>query len=104
MDRPSGRHRLPAADRPVQGHRNMARERTNLPGHDPVAGRMSCHARASHALAVLAKRPVPGRVKTRLSPPFTPEQAAALAGAALQDTLAAVSATGVRRRLLVFDG
>jgi len=35
---------------------------------------------------VIAKEPVPGRVKTRLTPPFTPAQAAALAEA--QDTLA----------------
>ncbi|MBI5104514.1 MAG: glycosyltransferase, partial [Solirubrobacterales bacterium] len=39
-------------------------------------------------LAVIAKAPAPGRVKTRLCPPCTPEQAAALAEAALRDTLA----------------
>ena len=38
-------------------------------------------------LLVIAKEPVPGRVKTRLTPPFTPEEAAALAEAALADTL-----------------
>ena len=38
-------------------------------------------------LLVLAKAPVPGRVKTRLCPPCTPEQAAAVAAAALADTL-----------------
>jgi len=56
------------------------------------------------ALLVIAKAPVPGRVKTRLCPPCTPEQAARLARAALEDTLAACDATGVRRRVLVFDG
>jgi uncharacterized protein len=55
-------------------------------------------------LIVIAKAPVPGRVKTRLTPPFTPEQAADLARAALQDTLDAVLATHVDRRLLVLDG
>ncbi|MBY8876199.1 TIGR04282 family arsenosugar biosynthesis glycosyltransferase [Actinacidiphila acidipaludis] len=55
-------------------------------------------------LMVIAKEPVPGRVKTRLTPPFTPEQAAVLAEAALADTLAAVAATPARRRLLVLDG
>ena len=30
-------------------------------------------------LIVIAKAPVPGRVKTRLTPPFTPEQGAELA-------------------------
>ena len=57
------------------------------------------------ALMVIAKAPVPGRVKTRLTPPCTPEQAAALARAALEDTLAAVS--GVARdvrRVLVLEG
>ena len=34
-------------------------------------------------LIVLAKAPVPGRVKTRLTPPFTPQEAAMLAEAAL---------------------
>jgi glycosyltransferase A (GT-A) superfamily protein (DUF2064 family) len=42
-------------------------------------------------LLVLAKAPVPGRVKTRLCPPCTPEQAALIAAAALADTLDAVS-------------
>jgi rSAM/selenodomain-associated transferase 1 len=57
------------------------------------------------ALLVIAKAPVPGRVKTRLTPPCTPEQAAALAGAALADTLAAASATRLPvRRVLVLDG
>ena len=40
-------------------------------------------------LIVLAKSPVPGRVKTRLCPPATPRQAADLAAAALADTLVA---------------
>jgi rSAM/selenodomain-associated transferase 1 len=41
---------------------------------------------------VIAKAPVPGRVKTRLTPPFSPAEAASLAEAALTDTLLAVSA------------
>jgi rSAM/selenodomain-associated transferase 1 len=57
------------------------------------------------ALIVLAKTPVAGRVKTRLCPPCTPDDAARLAAAALADTLAAVTATpGVARRVLVLDG
>ena len=55
-------------------------------------------------LLVIAKEPVPGRVKTRLVPPCTPRQAAALAEAALADTLHAVLAAPARRRVLVLDG
>lgn len=57
------------------------------------------------AIAVLAKEPVPGRVKTRLCPPYSPEQAADLAAAALADTLDAVAAArSAVRRVLVLDG
>jgi uncharacterized protein len=56
-------------------------------------------------LLVIAKEPVPGRVKTRLTPPCTPEQAAALARAAIEDTLAAALAVERdTRRVLVLDG
>ncbi|HJQ43574.1 MAG TPA: DUF2064 domain-containing protein [Jatrophihabitantaceae bacterium] len=54
-------------------------------------------------LIVLAKRPVAGRVKTRLAPPLTPQQAAEVAAAALADTLAAVANTPAQRRVLAFD-
>ena len=55
-------------------------------------------------LLVIAKEPRPGRVKTRLTPPFTPEEAAALAEASLVDTLHVLLATPARRRVLVLDG
>lgn len=55
-------------------------------------------------LLVIAKEPRPGRVKSRLTPAWTPEEAAALAAAALTDTLEAVLATPARRRVLVLDG
>ncbi|MEU0570763.1 TIGR04282 family arsenosugar biosynthesis glycosyltransferase [Nonomuraea sp. NPDC005983] len=54
-------------------------------------------------LVVLAKRPVPGRVKTRLTPPYTPSEAAELAAAALDDTLRAVAATPAADRVLALD-
>jgi glycosyltransferase A (GT-A) superfamily protein (DUF2064 family) len=53
---------------------------------------------------VIAKEPVPGRVKTRLTPPYTPAEAAALAEAALADTLAAVADANVTRRVLALAG
>jgi uncharacterized protein len=55
-------------------------------------------------LLVIAKQPVPGRVKTRLVPPCTHEQAASLAEAALADTLHAVLRVPARRRVLVLEG
>ncbi|WP_330333675.1 DUF2064 domain-containing protein [Streptomyces sp. NBC_00536] len=55
-------------------------------------------------LLVIAKEPVPGRVKTRLTPPFSPAEAAALAEASLADTLDAVAATPAARRVLVLEG
>ncbi|MEH3052521.1 MAG: DUF2064 domain-containing protein [Patulibacter minatonensis] len=56
------------------------------------------------AFAVIAKAPIPGRVKTRLCPPCTPAQAAAIAEGALRDTLAVVAATPATRRLCILDG
>ncbi len=53
---------------------------------------------------VLAKAPVAGRVKTRLCPPYLPEEAAGLAAAALADVLDAVRASPAERRVLVLDG
>lgn len=55
-------------------------------------------------VVVIAKEPVPGRVKTRLTPPFTPDDAASLARAALADTLAAAAAAPLTRQVLALDG
>ncbi|MFI8003185.1 DUF2064 domain-containing protein [Streptomyces sp. NPDC086010] len=59
---------------------------------------------AATTLLVIAKEPLPGRVKTRLTPPFSPEEAAELAAAALEDTLRTVLTLPVRRRVLVLEG
>jgi rSAM/selenodomain-associated transferase 1 len=57
------------------------------------------------ALLVMTKAPAPGRSKTRLTPPCTPEQAAGLARAALEDTLASVAAARLPgRRIVVLEG
>jgi rSAM/selenodomain-associated transferase 1 len=61
----------------------------------------------SAQLLVLAKAPRPGEVKTRLCPPCSPHQAAAVAEAALQDTFDAVDLIPrqvVGRRCLVLAG
>ena len=42
-------------------------------------------------LVVVAKAPLPGEVKTRLTPPFTPEEAVALYQCFLEDRLAEIS-------------
>src|SRR5687767_8497603 len=62
----------------------------DMPDRTSVARRF-----AVMQILVMAKSPVAGQVKTRLCPPCTPEQAAALAEAALCDTLDAALATGV---------
>jgi uncharacterized protein len=62
-----------------------------MTGHDAV-------------VIVLAKAPVPGRVKTRLCPPATPEQSARVASAALLDTLDAARAVPGTRTVVAFTG
>ena len=56
------------------------------------------------ALILMAKAPVAGRVKTRLNPPLSSAEAAAVAEAALRDTLAAVAGARAERRVLALDG
>jgi rSAM/selenodomain-associated transferase 1 len=58
----------------------------------------------SVALLVIAKEPLPGRVKTRLTPPCSADEAAGLARASLLDTIELVARTPAARRVLVFDG
>ncbi|MEU8662356.1 TIGR04282 family arsenosugar biosynthesis glycosyltransferase [Actinoplanes philippinensis] len=55
-------------------------------------------------IMVIAKAPVPGRVKTRLCPPCTPAQAARIAAAALADTLETATGCTATARTLVLDG
>jgi uncharacterized protein len=55
-------------------------------------------------LVVIAKDPVPGRVKTRLCPPCTPEQAAEIARASIEDTMDAASLTIAARHVLLLSG
>ncbi len=55
-------------------------------------------------VVVMAKSPLPGRVKTRLCPPYSHTEAAFLAEASLRDTLAAVVATPAAARTLALAG
>jgi rSAM/selenodomain-associated transferase 1 len=55
-------------------------------------------------LIVIAKEPVPGRVKTRLQTEFTADEAAALARASLADTLNTVRKARASRRVLALEG
>ncbi|MEV5649495.1 DUF2064 domain-containing protein [Nocardia sp. NPDC052254] len=55
-------------------------------------------------LLVVAKAPVAGFAKTRLTPPLSPAEAADLAAAALLDTLSAVRASGAARRVVAWTG
>src|SRR5947208_13167067 len=57
------------------------------PGNPPQIGKNIC------ALAVMTKAPQAGRVKTRLTPPLSPEEAAALNICFLRDTAAAIAQT-----------
>jgi glycosyltransferase A (GT-A) superfamily protein (DUF2064 family) len=52
----------------------------------------------------MAKAPFPGRVKTRLSPPYSLVEAATIAEAALADTLDAVSGCHADRKFIALDG
>lgn len=55
-------------------------------------------------VVVIAKEPVAGRVKTRLQVQVSPQQAAEVAAAALQDTLAAMSTVPAHRYVVALDG
>jgi rSAM/selenodomain-associated transferase 1 len=65
---------------------------------------MSWNGGPDAQLLVIAKEPVPGRVKSRLTPPFTADEAAALAAAALEDTLRTVARVPAACHVLALDG
>ena len=53
---------------------------------------------------VIAKETLPGKVKTRLHPDLSYEDAAGVAASALADTMLTVQALPATRRILLFDG
>ncbi len=58
--------------------------------------------RRARLTGILSKRPAPGRVKTRLVPPLTPDAAARLAEGMLADAVERCSACSAFRTALVF--
>jgi hypothetical protein len=56
------------------------------------------------AILIVAKAPVPGLAKTRLTPQFGPDGAAELAAAALLDTLEAVEAAHASEQIVALTG
>ena len=65
---------------------------------------MPSNALGDSTVLIMAKEPVPGRVKTRLCPPCTPAEAAAVAAGALTDTISAALDVGARQVVLALDG
>jgi uncharacterized protein len=61
-------------------------------------------APVARVVLVLAKAPVAGRAKTRLTPPATPQGAARIAAAALLDTLEAAAAVPRASVLVALEG
>ena len=59
--------------------------------------------RSGSAVVIMAKEPVPGKVKTRLCPPLTPREAADLYAAFLLDTVERVAKTPGADLLLAYD-
>ncbi|WP_406238685.1 DUF2064 domain-containing protein [Nocardia sp. NBC_01009] len=55
-------------------------------------------------LLVIAKAPIAGYAKTRLTPPLTPQEAAEVAAASLLDTLDSVLHSRVAHRVVAFTG
>ncbi len=57
----------------------------------------------NNALIIFAKQPLPGLVKTRLTPPLSPDQATELYRCMLGDTLAKVAELPATDRLLMYE-
>jgi glycosyltransferase A (GT-A) superfamily protein (DUF2064 family) len=69
------------------------RSSTNGQTYEPEG--MASGSRESCAIGVMAKSPRPGHSKTRLCPPFKPEQAARLSAAFLRDTTENIAAAAL---------
>src|SRR5260370_36982112 len=65
---------------------------------NPAKAATTVHHLHLGALAVMTKAPRKGQVKTRLTPPLTPDEAAMLNAYFLRDTASALSAAAMRER------
>src|SRR5262249_24825931 len=102
-DRGSPR-RVPPTHRSVKGDGDGWRCRPHGSRHAEDAEMTAGGPALEVTVIVMRKTPVPGRVKTRLCPPCTPGEAARIATASLDATLAAVAASRARSRTLALDG
>lgn len=92
-----------AARRTVHARDGEWRDAARAGENGRAGGERAVHG-CDGQIVVIAKEPVAGRVKTRLTPPFSPEEAALLATAALADTLGAVARAPARHRVLALRG
>jgi uncharacterized protein len=86
----------------VDGTTGVAAAHSHPPHHRGSRPVMSVHHAVRSVVVIMAKQPVPGRTKTRLSPPLSPLEAARLSEALLNDTIGLVSRVqGVRLALAI---
>ncbi|MGV8858732.1 TIGR04282 family arsenosugar biosynthesis glycosyltransferase [Rhodoglobus sp.] len=64
----------------------------------------AANSRPLLTLVIIAKEPLAGHTKTRLNPPLSLAQAASLAAACIDDTIAATAKVRAGRRILYFQG
>ena len=95
---------LRPAHRPLEGHGHDSWHGACRPRHVGGTSMTVAAMTGNSTVIVIAKQPVPGRVKTRLCPPFLPEDAASLAAAAIHDTCAAIATSRCTRRIVALDG
>lgn len=80
-------------------NRSGDRKGSSAPSH--LSSHTPSPQRAEGALIIFAKAPEPGRVKTRLCPPLTSDEAATLHGSFVLDTLERTKAAIAKERLAV---
>ncbi len=107
LERLGGRCRLPGPFRAFEGDRHRTWNGPGYWGHGgspqmtplrPIAQANGAAALREVQIVVIAKEPLSGTVKTRLCPPLTSAEAAAVAASSLADTLDVVVRSDCRAR------